>query len=487
MKKLIRIAVFLTIFSIFSGFIKDSQAAGNFDSLDSGASEKAPGASTSNSNVQQQEKPLTRAEKKAASAKAKEEKKAAEEAERLRKAEEKRIAAEKAKEKTDEFLGTVYIPEKKYTFGSGRIKIDLKNNGEAFNIYVIDEYDKEYPVFSETDGARHTYFCLKTGKSIYKLNESAGIVRSVRRLPEGNGQIAYTLQNNFQTVIDFAILRSSDSADDDIVKITAYVTNISKSKKVLSLKAIFDTHLGEGTPYHFMTSSGMKLNSERFLAVPREAEDVISTNDYNSVQFLLYGNSVSPIETVALANKSLLSGNLWTPVITNSRSFNSFLAYNNSAVGLNWPLFILDKCETQTIVFYIAVATDGLPVQGLTFIQSLEQESESEEIVPEEEETEEAEETEQAEEIEEPKEESSEETEKAEEPKKESAQNLEFVVPPITAEKLDYEYIQSLIDRIDALQSDPDTVDRIEVRLLNAELDAILEKIRQIQRESSRY
>ena len=57
--------------------------------------------------------------------------------------------------------------------------------------------------------------------------------------------------------------------------------------------------------------------------------------------------------------------------------------------------------------------------------------------------------------------------------------DFEFIVPPVSDAQLDPEYVQDLIDRINSLQSDPDLVDHEEVSRLNAELDAILLKLRQ--------
>ena len=54
---------------------------------------------------------------------------------------------------------------------------------------------------------------------------------------------------------------------------------------------------------------------------------------------------------------------------------------------------------------------------------------------------------------------------------------MDFIIPPIKDYQLDPGYIQDLIDRIDALQSS-EHVDQKTISHLNAELDAILEKLR---------
>ena len=61
-----------------------------------------------------------------------------------------------------------------------------------------------------------------------------------------------------------------------------------------------------------------------------------------------------------------------------------------------------------------------------------------------------------------------------------SGEFVPFDIETIGAEKLNYQYIQSLIDRINSLEGDDQNLDRNELLRLNAELDAILEKLRQM-------
>ena len=54
----------------------------------------------------------------------------------------------------------------------------------------------------------------------------------------------------------------------------------------------------------------------------------------------------------------------------------------------------------------------------------------------------------------------------------------DFNLMPIYDYQLDPEYIQALIDRINELQANPDQTNPEEIFRLNAELDAILAKLR---------
>ena len=57
--------------------------------------------------------------------------------------------------------------------------------------------------------------------------------------------------------------------------------------------------------------------------------------------------------------------------------------------------------------------------------------------------------------------------------------SVPFNVDTIGPEKLDPSYVQALLDKINSLESDASSVDREEILQLNAELDAIMNKLRQ--------
>ena len=55
-----------------------------------------------------------------------------------------------------------------------------------------------------------------------------------------------------------------------------------------------------------------------------------------------------------------------------------------------------------------------------------------------------------------------------------------YTVGDITDSMLNMQYINDLLDRIRKLEEDPAHIDRNELLRLNAELDAILEKVRRL-------
>lgn len=363
----------------------------------------------------------------------------------------KQLAKDKLREKKDNYLGVVYVPEKTYELKRGKLRITLKGSTGSFNIYARGEDTPETAVLTKYDGSSSSYFSAKIGSTSYRLNQDAGVTRELRKLGTG-AQLAYTVEKKVQIVVGFEPISSVLGAPEDLVRVTVYMTNISKTPSDIAIKALFDTILGEGTDYHFITSTGVKIKGEKQFATMKNERSVISSNGRTSVQFVLFGDTVSAPEWVSFSNRDSLVKGPWVPVIVDSRSFNTVLAYNNSALTVNWSSEKIKSGETSTISFYIAVATDSQMPNGLAFVDSLSTPTKEESV------------------------------EIREEPKKQldlKKPDVDFVLPPITDNQLDPVYIQNLIDRINALQSDPATVDRVEVRQLNAELDAILEKIRQ--------
>lgn len=362
----------------------------------------------------------------------------------------KKLARDKRREKTDKNLSITYVPEKKYELKAGKLRLSFSQGSGSFNIYAKDEKNVETALFSDYDDSRSTFLMANIDGLIYRLNKDAGVSKELRRLSHG-AQLAFSIDKKNQVVADFVPVSSVLGTPEDMVRVSIYSTNLTDKEQTVAIKGIFDTILGEGTDWHFATSSGVKIRDEMQFDTMKKERTVISTNGRTSVQLLFDGKSITPPVLVSFANKNSLEKSSWRPAVVQGKSFNSVLAYNNSAVCVNWPETRLKAGETSTIVFYIACGVDAQVPNGLSFVDSLSAEKPVEIQV-------------------------------REVPKGKvdvKKPEVDFIVPPVSDFQLNSEYIQNLINRINALQSDPKSVDRTEVRQLNAELDAIMEKIRQ--------
>ena len=414
--------------------------------------QEAEAAADASATAAVKEKPIV-------SKQAKEEaKKAKKTAKQAKKEQKKAARADKKRQKnerTDALLGVVYLPVSNYSVKDGNVLVSLRGGTGSFNVAAVPEKGSPVSVLSSADDSSTSYFSVLVDGYEYRLNHDAGVVPEVRQL-EDCGQIAYTLEKRLQVVVSFTPLSSALDTPADMVRLMVYVTSLANKPQTVAVKALFDTVLGENTNYHFYTGGGLKIEGgKQFLATEMDAEKwIISTNGKTFVQFLLAGPTISPIEAVSIANRDDLYRARWIPIVSEAKGFNGVLAYNNSAIAVSWPQFELAPEKTEIITMYMVLSANGEEPQGQAFLSAqtvdtvteepaLVQETKTDFVV--------------------------------------KNPNVEFVVPPITDRQLDPAYVQALINRINNLQSDPNLVDRTEVRRLNAELDAILEKIRQQQ------
>ena len=179
---------------------------------------------------------------------------------------------------------------------------------------------------------------------------------------------------------------------------------------------------------------------------------------------MLDSQNVTPIESVTLANIDELYKMDWDSGFRKGRGFSNIRGYDDSGIMIDWPEFALPPESKTEFTFYIAAATSDEYPLGLTYadgILVLDKKQQDDSALLD----------------------FNTQNPAQEEPQKENAVNsdkrtdVEFVVPPIKDYQLDSGYIQDLIDKIDRLQSSKN-VDKKELMKLNAELDAILEKLR---------
>ena len=355
---------------------------------------------------------------------------------------------------TDPYINIQYANVDDVKETADNVRLVLNGKTGTFRIDAVDEMKRNVPVLSTGDSGSSSYFVIRKGKKEYKLDLKSGITPSCRKT-EDSCQFVYPIMNTAQVVLDLKPLSSVADGKKDMVEVTLYVTNLTSKDDVFSCKALFDTVLGEGLKKHFETKNFKSITSEKQFSDFSKEKWIKSGDGETSVQFILAGKGISMPEFVTVANRDFLSRSNWIPTAVDSRSFNSVLSLNNSALCLNWPDFNLAPKETKSIRFYIAVGSNGLEPGGNVFLSFLGEED----SVPES----------TAEKV----------TEKKTEAKTyadEGGDDIIISPDEITEEQLDSEYIQDLLNRIDSFVAE-DGKDEVELKRLNAELDAILEKL----------
>ena len=382
-----------------------------------------------------------------------------------------------------DFTGWIKSSKKNLNERYGKIQIKTKSGIGSYTLAVLNEKDKPIPVVSTANEYVTNAFFLKTSKKIYNLVTDSS-VRSAARRTTGGAMIMYEVPSVAQISVDLSCFSSDKKKESDMIKVTTTIKNISDRNEDFTFKAILDTVLGEAAAFHFYTWEDIPVKSEVLYRTLQNQKWFVSKNMNAAMQLFFSGADCTAPELVALANYSTLEKNSWEPDMLSYRVFDTVLSYNNSAVCAIWKPMKLAPMEAGKLVFYIALSGDGTPATGEKFVYSKEFEKaeESKEdaedkknsanglkvITPYsvDDEVENISETSNVTEID------SLET-PAEIP------TVDFYIKNMQKEHLTPEYIQSLLDRIEALEEDSPSLNRQELLQLNAELDAILTYLRQ--------
>ncbi|MGP1458760.1 MAG: hypothetical protein ACTTKL_05565 [Treponema sp.] len=314
----------------------------------------------------------------------------------------------------------------------GNIKILVKGTMGTFQFYSVGDDGSVLPVLAGYDEFTSSFFSLLAGKKEYRLTDNIGISIGARKYETGS-EFVYVIPKVAVVHVEFECLQSDPNRKHDLLKVTASVINKGKEEADFAFKNVLDTELGEQSLAHFSSAEESDLNSERQFRKFDTFKWLRSENKTAAIQFLLYGADITPPEVLSLSNKDVLMLQNWVPLIMPSRTFDSVLSYNNSAVAMNWSEARLAPEEKTSFVYYIAFASGGQAIDADAIIADLEEGR----IV--------------------------------------SGKKRDSAFP---FEKLNYKYVQELIDRINALENDPEKVNREEILNLNAELDAIMEILR---------
>ena len=436
----------------------------------------------------------------------KEEKKARLEAEKAQKAAEKaQKKAEKGapKDSSKDSAKTASVKSSKSineTFGKIRLRVNAKYG--SFTMGIVNASEKTVNVLSTANEFTTNGFYLKAGKKIISLNTDNSVKASTEKTKNG-AAIKYDVANLADVLVAFDFLSTEKDSPADMVKITATVTNKSKKNDEFTLKAILDTVLGESGSYHFITSDGIPVKNEVAYRTLQYQKYFLSINDSAGMQIFFTGADCTEPDFVGLANYATVTKTGWEPAMTVVRAFDTVFSYNNSAVCSIWKPVMLPPEKSFKVVFYIALAADGLKPAGDKVIKGTKRPAEAEDAVKIIKPADSAEQVESVETVEpvepaqpaeqyyvpaaKPVTKAAPKAAETQDPAAEAlpaheAEPVKTFTPKpknITDEKLSPEYIQALLNRIAELEEDSPALNRQELQELNAELDSILTYLRQ--------
>ena len=372
------------------------------------------------------------------------------------------------------FTGWENISSKNISESFGIIQLRVKAKFGAFSISVKG-IGKSVPVLSTANEFVSNAFYLKTSRKIYALGTDRSVKTAAKRTSDGV-KILYSVPSVADVLVDFKCFSSEKNVSMDMIKVTATVLNKSSRVDEFSLKSVLDTVLGESDSFHFYNWEGVPVRNEVLYRTLQNQKWFVSRNNSAAMQMFYIGADCTEPDLVALANRSTLEKNSWEPDMLSYRAFDTVLSYNDSAVCAIWKPIKLSPGESGKVIFYMGFAVDGEKLNGDKYVYVKDEPEKVEPLTPPVEKITDASVSMPYTTIT-----ATEEVIKAEPVVTETkpVANVDFYIKNMTQEHLTPEYIQSLLDRISALEEDSPSLNRQELLQLNAELDAILTYLRQ--------
>ena len=385
-------------------------------------------------------------------------------------------AKKKSKKKKDEANYSGWTNERGMSIDEiyGNVRMRAKTKKGTFNIAILEGKNyKTIPVLSTSDEYMTTGFFLKAGDKVINLLNDTRVKYTGWKTDNGM-VLGYRLDNIADVVVYFDCFQSDIESDIDSVKIRIVVTNMSKKKANYAVKAIFDTVLGETDRHHFYTSTGAAVKNEISLRSLEDNPWFISKNVSAQMQMIFNMADATQPELLALANYSTLNNRSWEPDLLTYRTFDTVLSYNNSACGVIWPEHPLTVKQQYSEIMYLSVSAGERLPTGAEYLAAHPDGVIGHSVLLADKSLEEKNAEAGAENAD-----SSKNAESGD--GNEAGKNVPYVkfdVNSLTQEQLSPEYIRKLLSRIETLEEDDVSLNKEELLILNAELDAILAALR---------
>lgn len=337
----------------------------------------------------------------------------------------------------------------------GLVRMETVGASGAVLLYVVNG-KKIYPAVETSGYGESNYISLYDGSREYRLNKKEGCEYHFE-VEENSISEFFKIPGlaELKAVYEISKMDPEDEIENSItVKYT--LKNISGQKKPLTLKAVYNTRLGENRRAHYSTALKSDIGSEYVARPSAEESWIISSDSENAIEFIIHGQGVTPPKRAVLANKDALERAAPDAVFNPGNSFDSLLSYNNSSLGLFWNPVELSEENAAVYSYKINFSVSDFQNSGkLRAEPPKKQEAEPEAAAKEEE----------------PK---TEDAKKEEPAQGQLAAEVEYVDPS----KLNAEYVQQLINHINSLEQSDPSLNRLKIQQLQTEVDEVLQVLR---------
>ena len=339
----------------------------------------------------------------------------------------------------------------------GLVRLETVRNSGAVLFYVANG-KKLYPAVDSSGYGESTYISLYAGAREYRLNKDG---RCDYHFEVGENSITefFTVKGVAELKAVYTIGKMSPKDElENSVDVKYYLNSLADKKCAFMLKAVYNLRLGENRKAHFSSALKSEIGSE-YVAFPSSEESwIISSDSQNAVEFIIYGDGVTPPRKAVMANKDTIELSTPATVFEPGRPFDSLLSYNNSSLALFWNAVELGEKDMAKYSYKINFSVSDFQNSG-----KLSPRPEKADVAIEADNS--AKKADEA-----PKEDSK------EKPKDEN--ELSSEIDYIDPSKLNEEYVQQLIDHINSLEQSDPSLNKLKIQQLQTEVDDVLQVLR---------
>jgi len=317
---------------------------------------------------------------------------------------------------------------------SSHLKLKVFERTGSFCLYYLSPNGKNnyVPLYSDMAYAHTNRFSVSLDGNIHRLERKLGKPINIEKV---NDTIKITFKVGEKLHIEQHLSFIPDeygNTQGPLLRIETIIENTQGHEASVALRAIFDTSLGEHRKTApLATDLRDNIIAETSFNPKIDRDSVIISSNQEVACMFFFKHGVDVPEQVYIANWERLSPRKWLPTVVEGRSFNSKYLHDDSACLFIWPSKKLAATEsmkiTSTIGYHDFVrSSKGYNIQSDTSEDAIEK----------------------------------------------------IEVPEMTEEqKKNYDYIQELLNRIHAVEENPDDISDSEIEDLTDQAEDAIKDI----------
>lgn len=320
----------------------------------------------------------------------------------------------------------------------GYLKLRAFERTGAFCLYQLSTNGKNnyVPLYDDVAYGQTNKFSVFLDGKIYRLERKLGRPLSIEKV-NNTCLITFNIKDKLHIVQRLSFIPDEyGNTAGPLLKIETTIENTQSKDANVGLRAIFDTLLGEHNKKAPLATDLREAISTEISFNPKiDRDSVIISSNAESACMFFFKHGVDSPEQVYIANWERLNTRKWLPNVVNGRSFNSKYLHDDSACLFIWPTKKLKPTEVMSITTTIGYHDFIRSSKGYNIKSDMSEDEVHEKKVIE------------------PTENMTEE------------------------QKKNYDYIQELLNRIHAVEENPDVISDDEIEDLTDQADSAIKDI----------